>query len=196
MDILKSARRLSFGALLLSATFFAGCGAPLDGTFETSQGGVSITFDSGHAYIKTLGGTIETAYEVNGDKIILKSPTGNLVLTRNDDGTLSGPMGTLSRHATAAGGNEESGHTLSGTYAMSNNRGGLGSIKFDGGRAYVYLYNESTGATATLTTTYEVEGNKVIIKDPQGGGSNLVLTRNADGTLSDATGKILRKQGS
>lgn len=97
MSIWKPARSIAFGALLLSATLLAGCGGGISGTYASSEGGMSIRFDSGKAYVTTLGGTVQTGYEVDGDKIILKSPQGNLVLTRNDDGSLQGPMGTLTK---------------------------------------------------------------------------------------------------
>ncbi|MGH8273440.1 MAG: hypothetical protein ACRES9_04155 [Gammaproteobacteria bacterium] len=103
MSKLKLTRKVSFGALLLSAALFAGCGGGLSGTYESSHGAMSVKFDSGKAYVTTLGGTIQTAYEVDGNRVILKSPQGNLVLVRNKDGTLDGPLGTLTKTGQKAG---------------------------------------------------------------------------------------------
>ncbi|MGH8282589.1 MAG: hypothetical protein ACRESE_01930 [Gammaproteobacteria bacterium] len=88
-------RNIPFGALLLLAALIAGCGSGLSGTYSTSHGAISVKFESHSAYFTTPAGTIETEYEVDGDKVILKSQMGNFVLTRNKDGSLEGPMGTL-----------------------------------------------------------------------------------------------------
>ena len=97
MSKLKLTRKISFGAVLLSAALLAGCGGGLNGTYQTSDGNMSIKFDSGKAYVTLPGGTVEAGYEVDGDKIILKNPQGNLVLTREKDGSLDGPMGTMTK---------------------------------------------------------------------------------------------------
>lgn len=88
-------RNIAFGAMLLSAVLITGCSSGLNGTYSTSHGAISVKFESRHAYFTTPAGTIETEYEVDGDKVILKSQMGNFVLTRNKDGSLEGPMGTL-----------------------------------------------------------------------------------------------------
>ncbi|MGA7966690.1 MAG: hypothetical protein WCB49_12560 [Gammaproteobacteria bacterium] len=97
MNKLKLTRKLSFGALLLSATLLAGCGGGINGTYKTSDGNMSIKFDSGKAYLTLPSGTIQTGYEVDGDKVILRSPQGNLVLNREKNGSLDGPMGTMTK---------------------------------------------------------------------------------------------------
>ncbi|MGH8274778.1 MAG: hypothetical protein ACRES9_11120 [Gammaproteobacteria bacterium] len=97
MNMRKLGKKIPLAALLLTAALLAGCGGSMSGTYQSRYGNMSIKFDSGKAYLTTLGGTVETAYEVDGDKVILKSPQGNLVLTRNKDGSLGGPMGTLTK---------------------------------------------------------------------------------------------------
>lgn len=97
MSKLKLTRKISLGALLLSATLLAGCGGGINGTYRTSHGEMSIKFDSGKAYVTLPGGTVEATYEVDGDKVILKNPQGNLVLTREKDGSLDGPMGPMTK---------------------------------------------------------------------------------------------------
>jgi len=78
---------------LLSAT--AACGASLDGKYEDRNGFMGIEFKSGTAYVSTMGGTVATKYQIDGDKIVLSNEGGNLVLTRESDGSLDGPMGKL-----------------------------------------------------------------------------------------------------
>lgn len=54
--------------------------------------GMMVEFKSGSkAYVTMPGGaTMEFKYEMDGDKVILKNQAGNMVLTRNRDGTLGG----------------------------------------------------------------------------------------------------------
>lgn len=93
----KLTRKISLGAVLLSAALLAGCGGGMNGTYRTPHGLMSIKFDSGKAYVTLPSGTIEAGYEVNGDKVILKNPQGNLVLTREKNGSLDGPMGNMTK---------------------------------------------------------------------------------------------------
>lgn len=98
MSKTKLSRNISFAAIALSAVLLAGCGGGMDGTYKTSDGLMTIKFDSGKAYVTLPGGTTEASYKADGDKLILENPQGNLVLTRGKDGSLeNGPMGTLSK---------------------------------------------------------------------------------------------------
>jgi hypothetical protein len=58
---------------------------------------VSVEFKGGKAYITNILATVEADYEVSGDRIVLKTPAGNIILVRDNDGTLDGPFGTLTR---------------------------------------------------------------------------------------------------
>lgn len=84
-----------------SSLTLAGCSSGLEGTYESAEGDMSVEFKSGKAYLTmnsfVSSTTVETEYEVNGDKVILTNDQENLVLTRNDDGTLSGPMGPMKK---------------------------------------------------------------------------------------------------
>lgn len=93
-----SFRRVTLGALIaLASVGVAGCGSKLNGTYENPNGIMSVEFKSGKAYVTMMFGTVESDYEVKGDKIILHTGNQNLVLTRNGDGTLSGPMGKMTK---------------------------------------------------------------------------------------------------
>jgi hypothetical protein len=81
------------------------CGDSLSGKYEASgeaAGAAAVEFKSGgKAYLTMLGTTLETQYEVDGDKVTFKNVNGNnLVMTIEKDGTLTGPLGlTLKKKA-------------------------------------------------------------------------------------------------
>lgn len=73
--------------LLLSA-----CGSKINGTYANDD--VSYTFGSnGKVSASTMGMEVEMNYEVDGNKIKLITPQGNMILTLLDDGSIKGPMG-------------------------------------------------------------------------------------------------------
>jgi hypothetical protein len=82
-------------APLLATAWLAACGNGLSGTYQGAFG--SIKFESGKAYATLMGMTSQLDYSTDGDKIILKSPQGNLVLTRNKDGSINSPWGRMTR---------------------------------------------------------------------------------------------------
>jgi uncharacterized lipoprotein YehR (DUF1307 family) len=93
-------RRGVFIAIVAIASLtFTGCTKPIEGKYEDANGVMSIEFKSGKAYVGTMvGAPVETTYTIDGDKITVASPSqGNLVLTRNSDGTLSSVMGTFKK---------------------------------------------------------------------------------------------------
>jgi len=80
---------LVFAVLLLSA-----CGSKVDGTYSDPSGIMSYTFNSNGKMIQsTMGVQVEMKYEVEGDKVKLITPGGNLILSLLDDGSIQGPMG-------------------------------------------------------------------------------------------------------
>jgi hypothetical protein len=84
---------LAIGSLTLIA-----CDEGMSGKYGnkvSDMAGMTVEFKSGSkAYVTMPGGAMmEFKYEMDGDKVILKNQVGNMVLTRNRDGTLSGsPM--------------------------------------------------------------------------------------------------------
>lgn len=70
------------------------CGnAGLSGTYEDESGITSYEFRrDGAVYMSVLGTTVAAEYRLDGDKVLVTSPQGTLVLTRAD-GRLFGPMG-------------------------------------------------------------------------------------------------------
>lgn len=76
------------GALVL-----AGCGAELSGTYVDEGGVTRYTFShDGAVTISVLGSDVHAEYRLDGDKILVSSAQGTVVLTRRD-GQLYGPMG-------------------------------------------------------------------------------------------------------
>jgi hypothetical protein len=84
-----------------SLLFIVGC-RKLSGTYEAANTGVSINFKSADkADVSMTGmpgtggtGPKETSYHVDGNKVTISAPDGSkqdLVLTINDDGSLSEP---------------------------------------------------------------------------------------------------------
>ena len=90
-------------ALILLTALLAGCGSKVSGKY--SNGTMSVEFKSdAKASLSVAGATIEEVkYAIQGDKVILRDPDGNLkkdiTLTRKADGTLVGDseLGTFKK---------------------------------------------------------------------------------------------------
>lgn len=89
--------------LLLTASFaVSACGAAasgkLEGLYANSNGQSTVEFRDGKAFVTMVGmATDGIAYEVKGETITIHAGgmAGDLVLTRNSDGTLQGPFGIM-----------------------------------------------------------------------------------------------------
>ena len=79
--------------LLLTAFLLSSCGhkGKLDGTYSSSV--QSYTFKGETVSTSVMGSKVGVnwPYRVEGKKVILTGPGGDLVLTMNDDGSLSDP---------------------------------------------------------------------------------------------------------
>ena len=84
-----------FLAPALAALLLVACGGGVSGTYQGGMG--SIKFESGNAYATLMQVTREMDYRTDGDKIILRSPEGDLVLTRDADGSLDTPWGKMKK---------------------------------------------------------------------------------------------------
>jgi len=82
-------------AAVLVALLLAACGSSISGTYAGDMG--TIKFESGKAYATLLNATRELNYSTDGNKVVLQSPEGNLVLTRNADGSLDTPWGKMKK---------------------------------------------------------------------------------------------------
>jgi hypothetical protein len=98
----KSVFRAFFAVLLLSGSLaVSACGAgggKLDGLYANSNGQNTVEFRDGKAFITMVGMASDAIpYEVKGNTITVHAGgmAGDLVLTRNSDGTLQGPFGIM-----------------------------------------------------------------------------------------------------
>ena len=74
--------------------FSLGCSS-MHGTYADREGSVTIKFQGDKALVTLpMGTTTELKYRMDGDNIVLEGPGGNMVLTREKDGSLGGsPLG-------------------------------------------------------------------------------------------------------
>lgn len=98
---------------LLAMFLIVACSKGIEGTYapeppeasSNEEGGLfksmvnsmapTYTFDSnGKVIVNIMGTNQEMDYTIDGDKIKIKSPTGTVVLMRQKDGSLVGPMDT------------------------------------------------------------------------------------------------------
>ena len=92
--------KASGGILLLIAANLSGCGDSntLNGVYANSNGQNTVEFRDGKAFVTMVGLASDAIpYEVKGTTITVHAGgiAGDLVLTRNSDGTLEGPLGIM-----------------------------------------------------------------------------------------------------
>lgn len=88
-------RLLQLSAAVLLILTVSSCGDGLSGKKYTSNSGsTAVEFKSGNkAYLTNMGQTAEVDYEIDDDKVKLKTPMGTMILTHEKDGTITGmPM--------------------------------------------------------------------------------------------------------
>ena len=90
-------------AVLLLSTSLAvsacgSAGGKLDGLYVNSNGQNTVEFRDGKAFVTMVGMASDAIpYDVKGNTITVRAGgmAGDLVLTRNSDGTLQGPFGIM-----------------------------------------------------------------------------------------------------
>jgi hypothetical protein len=101
--IYKASAFTTYVAVLFSSVVLAvsACGAgasKLDGLYTASNGQNTVEFRDGKAFVTMVGMASEgIPYDVKGNTITVHAGgiAGDLVLTRNSDGTLEGPFGIM-----------------------------------------------------------------------------------------------------
>lgn len=87
------ARRFLAAVVIGALIAGAACGGGLSGTYADDAGVTSYEFGpDGRARISVLGTTVVAEYTLDGDRVLVTSPQGTVVLTRDED-RLYGPMG-------------------------------------------------------------------------------------------------------
>jgi hypothetical protein len=84
--------------LCMTATACSADAGKLDGVYVNSNGQNSVEFRDGKAFITMVGMASDAIpYDVKGTTITVHAGgmAGDLVLTRNSDGTLEGPFGIM-----------------------------------------------------------------------------------------------------
>jgi hypothetical protein len=94
--------RACAAALFLTlALATVGCGDSFEGTYHNAAGGaggMTLDFKGNKVTVTMLGETKTLDYKVESDAVTILNPSeGNLVLTRNSDGTLNSNIGTFAK---------------------------------------------------------------------------------------------------
>ena len=95
-DSTETRRKRTARTLISSmALLLAACGQRLAGSWVDTDGITTYEFhDDGIVRISALGAHVKADYRVDGDRVVISSPQGALVLTQ-DDRQLHGPMGLV-----------------------------------------------------------------------------------------------------
>ena len=90
---------LSIFVLVLAGCGKAGGGKNLDGVYHAANGGpITITIKGSKAVFQIAGESKTMDYKIEGNKLTLLNPQeGNAEFTINDDGTLSGQLGLMTK---------------------------------------------------------------------------------------------------
>ena len=90
--MMKRRLGLLLAAVLLSITLVA-CGTTLQGTYRSANGMMSVEFKSGKVYVEVPMGTVECAYELDGDEVVVKDkPKSRQLALRNLELTQIAPV--------------------------------------------------------------------------------------------------------
>jgi len=80
-------------AWLLSVVLASGCGVPLSGEYADPDGSISYHFErDGRVLISAADARVVGKFRLDGERVVISSPQGTLVLNRRGD-RLIGPMG-------------------------------------------------------------------------------------------------------
>jgi hypothetical protein len=91
-------RALSLLPALLLALALAACGAKMEGSYADPAGLTKYEFEpSGKVYLSVLGVRSEAKYEVDGKHIKITGGAADMILTRQEGGSLEGPLGVKFR---------------------------------------------------------------------------------------------------
>lgn len=81
--------------MLASLALLAACGSGINGTYADSTGMMKFKFEGDKVTQSAMGIQVEMKYEVDGDKVKILNPQGTLVMTRQSDGSILGPLGIV-----------------------------------------------------------------------------------------------------
>lgn len=85
--------RLSTKPLVLTVVLLAACGSGISGRYSDAQGLTTYEFHrDGSAIVTVLGTSVAANYTIDGERVLINSPQGTIVLTQKED-QLFGPSG-------------------------------------------------------------------------------------------------------
>ncbi len=80
--------------IVMLAFLLSACGAELNGTYSDPLGVTSYTFQSNGKVLRSaIGMEVEQDYALEGNKIKIYANDETMVLTLNEDGSITGPLG-------------------------------------------------------------------------------------------------------
>ena len=85
--------KLSTKPLILMVALLAACGSGISGRYSDARDLTTYEFNrDGSAIVTVLGTSVAANYTIDGERLLINSPQGTIVLTRKDD-KLFGPNG-------------------------------------------------------------------------------------------------------
>lgn len=92
----RNSRKILMAALIVSLSLsIAACSSSLEGKYANETGMVVIVFNSERAFVTMGALAAEGPYKVEGNKVIIDAEGEKITLTRNSDGSLSGPKESM-----------------------------------------------------------------------------------------------------
>ena len=106
MKTLSAHRAITGIVLSIVLLVFAGCGGgsasgdKLDGVYHGAGGGpITLTIKGDKATVQIANESKILDYKVEGNKLTILNPQeGNIIFTINEDGTLNGELGVMSKN--------------------------------------------------------------------------------------------------
>ena len=97
--LLRRGAAVLISFVVVACTACGGADSDLDGVYHGVTGGpITLTIKSGKAIVTIANESKTLDYKVEGNKLTILDPQeGNAVFTINDDGTLNGELGVMTK---------------------------------------------------------------------------------------------------
>ena len=97
--LLRRGAAVLISFVVVAGTACGGADSDLDGVYHGVTGGpITLTIKSGKAIVTIANESKTLDYKVEGNKLTILDPQeGNAVFTINDDGTLNGELGVMTK---------------------------------------------------------------------------------------------------
>jgi hypothetical protein len=92
----RNSRKILMAGLVVSLSLsIVACSSSLEGKYANETGMVVIVFNTERAFVTMGALTAEGPYKVDGNQVIIEAEGEKITLTRNSDGSLSGPKESM-----------------------------------------------------------------------------------------------------